>query len=89
MWNCSETRWRLWAARIFEDQGTSAVGKTRPGFENALQTLEGGDHFNFWKVDFGFRFLRHAPDTLEDFGVLGIEFCSLTHQTDIPTATGK
>ena len=76
-------------ARIFEDHGISAVGKTRPGFESALKTLQGGDHFIIWKMDRAFRSLRHALDTLEDFEARGIEFRSLTDQIDTTTPMGK
>ena len=76
-------------ARIFEDHGISAVGKTRPGFENALKTLKDGDHFVIWKMDRAFRSLRHALDTLEDFEARGIEFRSLTDQIDTTTPMGK
>ena len=76
-------------SRIFEDHGISAVGKTRPGFENALKTLKCGDHFIIWKMDRAFRSLRHALDTLEDFEARGIEFRSLTDQIDTTTPMGK
>lgn len=76
-------------AQIFEDHGISAVGKTRPGFESALKTLQGGDHFIIWKMDRAFRSLRHALDTLEDFEARGIEFRSLTDQIDTTTPMGK
>ena len=76
-------------AQIFEDHGISAVGKTRPGFENALKALNGGDHFIIWKMDRAFRSLRHALDTLEDFETRGIEFRSLTDQIDTTTPMGK
>lgn len=74
---------------IFEDCGISAVGKTRPGFDKALLTLERGDHFIIWKMDRAFRSLRHALDLLELFETRGIEFCSLTDQIDTTTPMGR
>lgn len=76
-------------ARIFEDQGISAVGKVRPGFQAALDALGPGDVFVIWKMDRAFRSLRHALDILEQFEQRGIEFLSLTDQLDTTTPMGK
>lgn len=76
-------------ARIFEDQGISAVGKVRPGFQAALDSLAPGDVFVIWKMDRAFRSLRHALDILEQFERGGIEFLSLTDQLDTTTPMGK
>jgi DNA invertase Pin-like site-specific DNA recombinase len=76
-------------ARIFEDQGISAVGKVRPGFQAALDALAPGDVFVIWKMDRAFRSLRHALDILEQFERGGIEFLSLTDQIDTTTPMGK
>lgn len=75
--------------RIFEDQGISAVGKVRPGFQAALEALAPGDVFVIWKMDRAFRSLRHALDILEQFERRGIEFLSLTDQLDTTTPMGK
>lgn len=76
-------------ARIFEDQGISAVGKVRPGFQAALDALAPGDVFVIWKMDRAFRSLRHALDILEQFEQRGVEFLSLTDQLDTTTPMGK
>lgn len=76
-------------ARIFEDQGISAVGKVRPGFQAALEALAPGDVFVIWKMDRAFRSLRHALDILEQFEQRGVEFLSLTDQLDTTTPMGK
>lgn len=76
-------------ARIFEDQGISAVGKVRPGFQAALDALGPGDVFVIWKMDRAFRSLRHALDILEQFERRGVEFLSLTDQLDTTTPMGK
>ena len=75
--------------QIFEDHGISATAKTRPGFEQALATLNEGDTFVIWKMDRAFRSLRNALDLLEDLEARGIEFVSLTDAIDTTTAMGK
>lgn len=75
--------------RIFEDEGTSAVARVRPGFNLALEMLCRGDVFVVWKMDRAFRSLRHALDTLETFEKNGIEFRALTEQIDTTTPMGK
>ncbi|MCL4677753.1 MAG: recombinase family protein [Alphaproteobacteria bacterium] len=76
-------------ARIFEDEGISAVARIRPGFKLATEMLCSGDTFVVWKMDRAFRSLRHALDTLEEFEKRGIEFRSLTEQIDTTTPVGK
>lgn len=76
-------------ARIFEDEGVSAVAPVRPGFHLAMDMLCSGDVFVVWKMDRAFRSLRHALDTLETFEKNGIEFRALTEQIDTTTPMGK
>lgn len=76
-------------ARIFEDDGVSAVARVRPGFKLATEMLCPGDTFVVWKMDRAFRSLRNALDTLEEFEKRGIEFRSLTEQIDTTTPVGK
>lgn len=76
-------------ARIFEDDGVSAVARVRPGFKLAMDMLCPGDTFVVWKMDRAFRSLRNALDTLEEFEKRGIEFRSLTEQIDTTTPVGK
>ena len=75
--------------RIFEDHGVSAVAKTRPGFEEALRTLEAGDTLVIWKMDRAFRSLKNALDTLDALDGTGVEFRSLTDHIDTTTPMGK
>jgi DNA invertase Pin-like site-specific DNA recombinase len=75
--------------RIFEDEGTSAVARVRPGFTLAMEMLCPGDVFVVWKMDRAFRSLRHALDVLETFEKNGIEFRALTEQIDTTTPMGK
>ncbi|SEL66156.1 recombinase family protein [Nitrosovibrio tenuis] len=74
---------------IFEDQGVSATAKRRPGFEQALSSLQAGDVFVVWKMDRAFRSLKNALNILEEFENRAIEFRCLTEDIDTTTAMGK
>lgn len=74
---------------IFEDQGISATAKRRPGFEQALASLQAGDVFVVWKMDRAFRSLKNALNILEEFENRGVEFRCLTEDIDTTTAMGK
>ena len=69
---------------IFEDRGVSATAKRRPGFEQALSSLQAGDVFVVWKMDRAFRSLKNALNILEEFENRGIEFRCLTEDIDTP-----
>lgn len=74
---------------IFEDRGVSATAKRRPGFEQALASLQAGDVFVVWKMDRAFRSLKNALDILEAFENRAIEFRCLTEDIDTTTPMGK
>jgi DNA invertase Pin-like site-specific DNA recombinase len=74
---------------IFEDHGVSATAKHRPGFEQALSSLQAGDVFVVWKMDRAFRSLKNALDILEEFENRGIALRCLTENIDTTTAMGK
>lgn len=74
---------------IFEDQGVSATAKRRPGFEQALSSLQAGDVFVVWKMDRAFRSLKNALNILEEFENRAIEFRCLTEDIDTTTPMGK
>jgi DNA invertase Pin-like site-specific DNA recombinase len=74
---------------IFEDQGVSATAKRRPGFEQALSSLQAGDVFVVWKMDRAFRSLKNALNILEEFENRAVEFRCLTEDIDTTTAIGK
>lgn len=76
-------------SRIYQDDGVSAVSKSRPGFEAALAALKAGDTFIIWKIDRAFRSLRQSLDTLEHFRARGIKFQSLTELIDTSTPMGE
>lgn len=75
--------------RIYRDEGISAIAKSRPQFDTALQALKDGDVFVIWKMDRAFRSLIHALNTLEYLEGQGIEFQTLTEQIDTTTAMGR
>lgn len=74
---------------IFEDRGVSATAKRRPGFEQALSSLQAGDVFVVWKMDRAFRSLKNALDILEVFENRDVAFRCLTENIDTSTAMGK
>jgi len=74
---------------IFEDHGVSATAKRRPGFGQALASLQTGDIFVVWKMDRAFRSLKNALDILEEFENRAIEFRCLTEDIDTTTPMGK
>ena len=74
---------------IFEDQGYSATLLTRPGFQQAMDTLCADDVLVIWKMDRVFRSLRHALDLLEQFEARKIELRCLTEPIDTTTSMGK
>jgi len=76
-------------ARIFRDNGISAIAKKRPGFEKALRSLKSGDTLVLWKMDRAFRSLRHALDVLEEFETRRIDFLVLTEGIDTTTPMGR
>ncbi len=75
--------------RIFTDQGVSAIAKKRPGFEEALSSLQTGDIFVIWKMDRAFRSLKHAIDVLEVLERRKVQFKALTEAIDTTTPMGK
>lgn len=65
-------------ARIFEDEGISAVARIRLCFKLATEMFYPRDTFVAWKMGRAFRSLRHALNTCEEFERRGIEFRFLT-----------
>jgi len=74
--------------KIFQDNGISAVAKHRPGFEEAMRTMQAGDILVIWKMDRAFRSLKCALDTLEDFNRRRLSFRCITEDIDTSTALG-
>lgn len=76
-------------AKIFRDEGISAVAADRPNFSAALESLNSGDTLVIWKMDRAFRSLIHALNVLEELERRGIEFQSLTDDINTATAMGR
>ena len=74
---------------IFADIGVSGSLKKRPALDQALQSLQRGDHLVVWKLDrLGRRFL-HLVQVLNDIYEKQIRFRSLTDGIDTDTPLGR
>ena len=76
-------------ARIYRDEGVSAVARERPEFAAALAALQPGDTLVIWKMDRAFRSLLNALQVLEEFEARGVNFHSLTDAIDTTTPMGR
>lgn len=74
---------------IFQDDGVSAVSRSRPQFAAALEMLRPGDTLVIWKMDRAFRSLLHALQTLEELDSRNVHFHSLTDAIDTHTPMGR
>src|SRR5262245_31961546 len=75
--------------RIFEDPGISAIAPTRPGFDAALNMLQGGDTFVIWKLDRAIRGLGQVLEILALLETRNVSFVSLTEHIDTTTPMGR
>lgn len=73
---------------VYADLGVSAISKTRPGFEAALECLQPNDTLVVWKLDRAFRSVKQAIDTLEHLERQRIAFRSLTEYVDTTSPMG-
>jgi DNA invertase Pin-like site-specific DNA recombinase len=76
-------------ARIYRDNGVSAVACERPAFTRALAGLRRGDTLVIWKLDRAFRSLLDALNVLADLERRGVHFHSLTDAIDTTTPMGR
>jgi DNA invertase Pin-like site-specific DNA recombinase len=76
-------------ARIYRDDGVSAVARERPAFARALARLKRGDTLVIWKLDRAFRSLLDALNVLADLERRGVHFHSLTDAIDTTTPMGR
>ena len=76
---------------IFSDAGISGgmAPSKRPGFSEALATLQPGSTLIVWKMDRLGRSLASIIETLDAFKAESIQFVSLTENIDTTTATGR
>ncbi len=63
---------------LFSDHGTSGARFSRPGLDDALDTLKKGDTLVVWRLDRLGRSLRKLVELVDHLGNRGIEFVSLT-----------
>ncbi len=75
--------------RIFEDRGVSGAARKRPGLDEALSRVSEGDVFVVWKLDRLGRSLPHLIEVVQDLGVRGAGFQSLSEAIDTTTAGGR
>jgi DNA invertase Pin-like site-specific DNA recombinase len=76
-------------ARIYRDEGVSAVARERPAFAQALAVLKPGDTLVIWKMDRAFRSLLNALQVLEELEARRVNFHSLTDAIDTTTPIGR
>ena len=82
---------RGWEATEYLDIGVSGANAQRPALSRLLEDTRKRkiDGVLVWKLDRLGRDLRALLDYLEEFRVLGIQFCSLTESMDFSTPSGK
>ena len=74
--------------RLFTDV-ISGSTESRPGLDEALSYLRGGDTLVVWRLDRLGRSLKHLLETVTALEGRGIGFKSLTEQIDTTTPGGK
>lgn len=79
---------RAGAEKVFTDT-TSGAKAARPGLDEALSHLRGGDTLVVWKLDRLGRSLRHLIDTIQALSGRGVGFKSLQESIDTTTSGGK
>jgi DNA invertase Pin-like site-specific DNA recombinase len=75
--------------RIFADRGVSGSIRQRRGLARALASLKTGDTLIVWKLDRLGRSLAHLVQTIEELGLRGINFRSLSDPIDTESAGGR
>lgn len=82
---------RFGRAYEFVDQGVSGTQRRRPALDALMKDASKRmfDVVLVWKFDRFARSLKHLMDSLEEFGVLGIDFVSYTEGVDTTTPSGQ
>ena len=82
---------RGWETVEYVDIGTSGASERRPELDRILEDARKRrfDGILVWKLDRLGRNLRCLLNQLEEFRVLGVQFCSLTENLDFSTPSGK
>lgn len=73
---------------IFKDHGVSGGDMSRPGLDQALETLKKGDHLVVWRLDRLGRSLSGVIQTVDNLAKQNVEFRSLTEGFDTSSITG-
>ena len=74
---------------VFIEDGVSAVSKSRPVYQKAINLLQPGDVFVVSSLDRAFRSSLDALSELDRLQKKGIEFRSLSQNFDTATPDGK
>lgn len=74
---------------IFDDHGVSGAKASRPGLDELLAEIRGGDALVVFKLDRLGRSVLHLADLLVRFEREGIHFCSLSEGINTTTPGGK
>jgi DNA invertase Pin-like site-specific DNA recombinase len=64
--------------KVFQDHGLSGASAARPGLDNMMTYLEGGDMLVVYKLDRLGRSSYHLADMLARLDKMDVQFCSLT-----------
>ena len=75
--------------RLFLDEGVSGAKQSRPGLDDALSFLRGGDTLVVWRLDRLGRSMKHLLETVSSLESHNIGFRSLTENIDTTTPTGR
>ena len=82
---------RGWETTDYLDVGESGASNHRPALSRLLEDARKRkiDGILVWKLDRLGRNLRSLLDYLEEFRVIGVQFCSLTENLDFSTPSGR
>jgi DNA invertase Pin-like site-specific DNA recombinase len=73
---------------IFTDQGISGARFSRPGLGQAMTALTQGDTLVVWRLDRLGRSLTKLVELVDELGVRGVQFASLTECIDTTSPGG-
>ena len=65
-------------AKVFQDHGLSGASAARPGLDEMMAYLDGGDMLVVYKLDRLGRSSYHLADMLARLDKMDVQFCSLT-----------
>lgn len=80
---------RAGCERIFTDQGVSGASFARQGLDEAMRHAGPDDLLVVWRLDRLGRSLSKLVELVDQLGMRGIQFASLTESIDTASAGGK